>query len=31
MNVAVYPKVWAATGLGYPQLVSRLVELAFER
>ncbi|MEV4756348.1 D-alanine--D-alanine ligase family protein [Micromonospora sp. NPDC049559] len=28
---SMYPKVWAAAGLGYPQLVDRLVELAFER
>jgi len=28
---SMYPKVWAATGISYPQLVSRLVELAFER
>jgi D-alanine-D-alanine ligase len=28
---SMYPKVWAASGIGYPELVSRLVELALER
>jgi D-alanine-D-alanine ligase len=28
---SMYPKVWAAAGLPYPDLLSRLVELAFER
>jgi D-alanine-D-alanine ligase len=27
----MYPKVWAAAGVGYPELVGRLVALAFER
>jgi D-alanine-D-alanine ligase len=28
---SMYPKLWAAAGLPYPQLVARLVALAFER
>ncbi len=28
---SMYPKVWAAAGLSYPDLLTRLVELAFER
>ncbi|WP_322761612.1 D-alanine--D-alanine ligase family protein [Frankia sp. Cr2] len=28
---SMYPKVWAATGVPYPDLASRLIELAFER
>jgi D-alanine-D-alanine ligase len=28
---SMYPKVWAAAGVGYADLVVRLVELAFER
>jgi D-alanine-D-alanine ligase len=28
---SMYPKVWAATGLSYPDLVARLIELAMER
>jgi D-alanine-D-alanine ligase len=29
--VSMYPRMWAATGLEYPKLVRRLVELAVER
>jgi D-alanine-D-alanine ligase len=29
--VSMYPRMWAATGLEYPKLVRRLVELALER
>ena len=29
--ISMYPKLWAATGLAYPQLIDRLVELALER
>jgi D-alanine-D-alanine ligase len=29
--VSMYPRMWAATGLEYPKLVTRLVELALER
>ena len=28
---SMYPKVWAASGLGYSQLLDRLVELALDR
>jgi D-alanine-D-alanine ligase len=27
----MYPKLWNATGIPYPQLVDRLIELALER
>ena len=30
-SVSMYPKLWEATGISYPQLVDRLVELAIER
>ncbi len=29
--ISVYPKVWAASGVTYPGLIGRLVELALER
>lgn len=29
--ISMYPKLWAATGLPYPELIDRLVELALER
>ncbi len=29
--ISMYPKLWEASGLAYPALVDRLVELAFER
>lgn len=29
--ISMYPKLWAATGLSYPELVDKLIELAFER
>jgi len=29
--ISMYPKLWAATGLTYPRLIDRLVELALER
>jgi len=28
---SMFPKVWAAAGLDYPQLLDRLVELALDR
>jgi D-alanine-D-alanine ligase len=28
---SMYPKVWAATGISYPDLVARLIDLAFTR
>ncbi|WP_114195403.1 D-alanine--D-alanine ligase [Edaphovirga cremea] len=30
-NISMYPKLWAASGLGYPQLITTLIELALER
>jgi D-alanine-D-alanine ligase len=30
-QISMYPKLWEASGLPYPALVDRLVELAFER
>jgi D-alanine-D-alanine ligase len=30
-SVSMYPKLWEATGLPYPQLLDRLIELALER
>lgn len=30
-QVSMYPKLWAATGLPYPRLLDRLIELALER
>ena len=27
----MYPKLWAASGLPYPELLDRLIELALER
>jgi D-alanine-D-alanine ligase len=27
----MYPKLWAASGVPYPELVDRLLELAIER
>lgn len=30
-SISMYPKLWNATGLSYPQLVDRLIELALER
>lgn len=29
--ISMYPKLWAASGLAYPQLITRLIELALER
>jgi D-alanine-D-alanine ligase len=29
--ISMYPKLWAATGLEYPALIDRLIELALER
>ena len=29
--ISMYPKLWAASGLSYRELIDRLVELAFER
>jgi len=30
-NVSGFPKMWAASGLPFPKLIERLIELAFER
>ena len=30
-EVSGYPKMWAASGLPFPQLLEKLIELAFER
>jgi len=30
-SISMYPKLWAATGIEYPALVDRLIELAVER
>jgi D-alanine-D-alanine ligase len=30
-EISMFPKLWAASGLPYPHLLDRLVELAFER
>lgn len=30
-QISMYPKLWAASGLSYPQLVDRLIELALQR
>jgi D-alanine-D-alanine ligase len=30
-SVSMYPKLWEASGLPYPQLLDRLIELAIER
>jgi len=29
--ISMYPKLWEATGLAYPKLIDRLIELAMER
>lgn len=30
-SISMYPKLWEATGISYPELVDRLVDLAIER
>jgi D-alanine-D-alanine ligase len=30
-SISMYPKLWEATGLSYPKLLDRLIELALER
>ncbi len=30
-NISMYPKLWQASGLSYPDLITRLIELALER
>ncbi len=29
--ISMYPKMWQASGLSYPELIDRLVDLAIER
>ena len=29
-SISMYPKMWEASGLPYPKLIDRLIELAFE-
>jgi D-alanine-D-alanine ligase len=30
-SISMYPKLWEATGVKYPRLIDRLIELALER
>jgi D-alanine-D-alanine ligase len=30
-SISMYPKLWAATGVSYPKLIGRLIELGLER
>ena len=30
-SISMYPKLWAASGVAYPKLIDRLIELAMER
>ena len=30
-KISMYPKLWEASGIPYPQLIDKLIELAFER
>jgi D-alanine-D-alanine ligase len=30
-HISMYPKLWEASGLPYPELIARLIQLAFER
>jgi D-alanine-D-alanine ligase len=30
-SISMYPKLWEATGISYPELISRLIDLALER
>jgi D-alanine-D-alanine ligase len=29
--ISMYPKLWGATGVGYPELIDRLIQLGIER
>ena len=29
--ISMYPKMWEASGLSYPDLIDELIELAYER
>lgn len=30
-SISMYPKLWEASGISYPELIERLIQLAFER
>jgi D-alanine-D-alanine ligase len=30
-QISMYPKLWEASGLGYPELLTQLVEIALDR
>ena len=30
-NISMYPKLWQASGIEYPELIDKLIELALER
>jgi D-alanine-D-alanine ligase len=30
-RISMYPKLWEASGLGYPELCDRLIDLALKR
>jgi len=30
-SISMYPKMWEASGLSYPDLIDRLIQLALER
>ncbi|MBS3784621.1 MAG: D-alanine--D-alanine ligase A, partial [Anaerolineae bacterium] len=30
-EISMYPKLWEASGIPYPELIDRLIELALER
>src|SRR5436305_70371 len=30
-SISMYPKLWAASGVGYPELIGRLIDLGLER
>ncbi len=30
-SISMYPKLWEATGISYPELIDRLINLALER
>jgi D-alanine-D-alanine ligase len=30
-EISMYPKMWAASGISYPKLIDRLIQLALQR
>jgi D-alanine-D-alanine ligase len=30
-SISMYPKLWGATGIPYPELIDRLIQLGLER